>query len=110
MVASAPSIVPRQVIRLASALAWPKGTAKRPAEAALMRMKRRRESILVIMSTSIAQPPGRSVLVGYPARLVVAGFQDVVSRHIRESHDAPAIVGGEPLGSGAVRERDGLVA
>src|SRR6516165_6115572 len=109
MVATAPSMVPRQVTTLASAFAFmPKGRTDRPAAAALMRMMRRRESMCVMISSSIR----RSFRGGCVAlrRTRIARSQHVVSRHIGEGNDLAAVFSRELLRGVLVRERHGFVA
>src|SRR5262245_33418649 len=115
MVAVAPSIVPRQVTRLEGTSEFPlaarsKGTTARPAAAALMRMKRRREIARVIVSSSIGCSAPRCAAVRSRARFLVTRSQYVVARHVREDDNAPAFFRREFLRGAAVGEGDGFVA
>src|SRR5690349_21187056 len=105
MVAAAPSIVPCQVTIFASALvARPNGATARPAAAALMRIKRLREIARVIVFSSILSS-ARSVAVRSRGSRTgrLARSQHVVTWHLRERDDTPAVFGlellrGTPLG------------
>src|SRR5690348_15581091 len=112
MVATAPSIVPRQVTIVARARAGrPDGRRARPAAAALMLTKRRREMVRVIVSSSIAwSVPRIAILVGGGALLGAIRRQDVVSRHLVEADDVPSMFADEHLRGRPVGEGDGLIA